>query len=85
MKDDQIAAQMKLDAAPFIARAIGQKFKVRVDKNHVVSGVIVEVECVPSYSGRYIVPRWKITMECGYLVENKPRRTFTVRNIPQGN
>lgn len=63
------------------ARAVGQDFTIRTDKNVTVTGKIVSAEFGRfHYTGRNVGVVFKLVMECG---ANKTLREFFVRRIPQ--
>lgn len=62
------------------AEAIGRRVRVRLGRNELVSGVIVEAE--PSsqrQAGRSIIQRFRVVLECG---ESKQRREVVVEKLP---
>lgn len=66
---------------PMCARAVGQDFTIRTDKNVTVTGKIVSAEFGRfHYTGRSVGVIFKLVMECG---ANKTLREFFVRKIPQ--
>ncbi len=75
-----IKERSRIKGEQLAQRAIGEPFKVRIDKNATVTGVIVECELKKVYiDGRKIRGQYRVVMECGSA---KARQQFFVSAIP---